>query len=268
MSISVFAFKIGFVERDYQHPVLLVCLRVHDERDLAPEKRIDSDQTPWCLPVGAHTVPMVMSVVAKVGNNEGQVGRAFNCIEIALELVKWYVVCLAIFFTDGMKVHKGIVLGCVLTVASSSFMAIHFAQWWMLAGALHIFHVAAPFQMSRFELICDRADIGGIHASMPNCLPIRVEPRLDQNELVEYRTVLLRFWIRRLAAYHRDVVVETKMPDSIVVREQLSLLSEALRKVWSLGFWPKGLIIALILQNYDEYMLRAATRWMMNHRSR
>jgi hypothetical protein len=49
----------------------------------------------------------------------------------------------------------------------------------MLAGALHIFHVTAPFQVSRFELICDRADIGGIHASMSNCLPIRVEPRLD-----------------------------------------------------------------------------------------
>ena len=179
MSISVFASKIGFVERDYQHSILLVCLRIHDERDFAPEKRVDGGQSSRRLAVGTLTIPMVMSVVAKVGNDEGQVRRAFDGVEIALELIKRYIVGLAIFITDGMKVHKGIVLGCVLTVASSSFMAIHFAQWWMLAGALHIFHVTAPFQdvALRADLAIVLTSAGYTHPC-PTACPFASSPGL------------------------------------------------------------------------------------------
>src|ERR1700722_3928898 len=118
----------------------------------------------------------------------------------------------------------------------------------MLAGAFHVFHVSAPFQMSRFELVRDSADVSWIDASMSNCLPIRVEPRLDQSELIEDRTVQLRVWIWRLPAWHGDIVIEAKVPDSIVVGEQWSLPGEALREIWRLGVRPKGLIIALVLQ--------------------
>ncbi|WP_422298922.1 hypothetical protein [Candidatus Binatus sp.] len=116
-----------------------------------------------------------------------------------------------------MKVHERIMLGSVFTAASSSLVRVNFIQRRMLAGVLHIFHIAAPFQMSRFKLICDRAHVRRIDASMSNRLPIRVEPGLSQSEIIEYRTVQLRVWIGRLTAYHRDVIVKAEVPDSIVV---------------------------------------------------
>src|SRR5260370_24685083 len=124
--------------------MLLVCIGIHNHRNLAPEKGIESYQASRCLAIGTHPVLMVVSVVAKVGNNEGQVGCAINCLEIALELIQGYVVRFAIFIVDGMKVDERIVLGRVLTIASRSLVGVGLAQHGMLASSFHIFHITSP----------------------------------------------------------------------------------------------------------------------------
>ena len=92
------------------------------------------------------------------------------------------------------------------------------------ARCAHVLLIRAPRLARRGELIADRLHRGRIDATLPECLAVFAGSL--RGELDELDAITLRRRVGRLAADLRDVVVEARVPDAEVLREQLSLLDE------------------------------------------
>src|SRR5713101_6873137 len=120
----------------------------------------------------------------------------------------------------------------------------------MPARARHVLHVRLPGQSRGRELIGDRLDGSGIDTALAEVLAIGRGDGGTETSVEE--AVRLRCDVRTLSAHHRDVVVEARMADRVVLAEELALLREGLRQVRRRRPGPEGRVEALVFQDDDE----------------
>src|SRR5467141_4032483 len=121
-----------------------------------------------------------------------------------------------------MEVDKRIVAGGVWIFGFRRLSLVLRIERRMQARLGHVFHVSSPGELMRLQLVRDRLYFGGEHASFSRDLPIQLH--LDQgagNEVLVNLAIALRNRVGSLPAYQRDVVVQTVVPDGVVVGEQL-----------------------------------------------
>jgi hypothetical protein len=82
-------------------------------------------------------------------------------------------------------------------------------------------------------------------------LPVRVE-RAGGEEFAEHGAVVLRRLVRRLAADHRDVVVEAEVTDAVVLAQQRALRGQFMREIRRLRILAERRLEQLVLEHDDE----------------
>src|ERR1700680_29861 len=84
----------------------------------------------------------------------------------------------------------------------------------------------------RRQLVRNRLHFGREHASLSRDLPIELHLyRGARDEILVNLAIALRDRVGSLPAYQGDIVVETVVPDGIVVGEQLALGGQLLGKI-------------------------------------
>src|SRR5690242_18602366 len=130
-----------------------------------------------------------------------------------------------------MKVHEGIVPVRVLIVRQRVVCDVDAAKGNVAAGRrlarrdiAHVFHVRAPGEPTLCELIGDRLHGRRIYTTVADRLTERRGASLDKVGIDA--AVSRRRAVGRLAADHRNVVVETEVPRAVVLSEESTALRE------------------------------------------
>src|SRR5882762_3488840 len=109
-----------------------------------------------------------------------------------------------------MKIDERVVPSRILVPGLRRLRLVHRVQRRMQTRRRHVFHVSAPRESTRRQLVRDRLHFTGEHASLSYGLTVRVQlDRGTRDEVLVNLTSALRHNIRSLPAYQGDVVVET-----------------------------------------------------------